>query len=530
MSLQDGRYAAARPPSLAEGWSLERLTPVSRAVRRQRPAHRPDGRIYVAQVTGSRISALDVGTGRLETISPMGSEIVAPDDVAFDPRGNLYATEVMDGRVSVRGVDGRSRVLRGDLPAANGITFHQGRLFIDECRMGGRLMELDLAGGAPRVLLENVPMPNALEAGPDGLLYFPVMGANEIWRIHPDGGAAERVVGDLGIPDAVKFDSKATSSRRRCRPARCCASIREPATAACWPSLDPGLDNLTFVGDRLFVSHLTDGRITEILGGGKTRTLLPGGLNWPLDLAMGDDGRLYVADGASFYVLPPGGKLQSARDDLQPGLSRLPARCGSRSGRAASRDHRRTARLRSTGPGTAERGARRRTRPALWSGGCARRGRRGRGARHGARAVRPVGQGRGAGHRPRDPGRGDRSGRRLPGLRSGGGTGRQVSGAGSKPCWMACSDPQGIAGAPGQLYIVDAGAKELIAFDLENRARRTIATGLPVGAPPGVIPKLLADAAVLGAPGPVRGHRRRPGRHALSFRPTPKAACWQSAA
>lgn len=30
MSLQNRRYAAARPPSLAEGWSLERLTPVSR--------------------------------------------------------------------------------------------------------------------------------------------------------------------------------------------------------------------------------------------------------------------------------------------------------------------------------------------------------------------------------------------------------------------------------------------------------------------------------------------------------------------
>ncbi len=31
-------------------------------------------------------------------------------------------------------------------------------------------------------------MPNAMEVGPDGLLYFPVMGANEIWRIDPDGG------------------------------------------------------------------------------------------------------------------------------------------------------------------------------------------------------------------------------------------------------------------------------------------------------------------------------------------------------
>ena len=319
MSLHDGRYAAARRLGLAEGWSLERLTPVSRVFGANGLRTGPDGRIYVAQVTGSRISALDVGTGQLETISAMGSEIVAPDDVAFDPRGNLYATEVMDGRVSVRGVDGRTGVLRGDLPCANGITFHQGRLFIDECRMGGRLLELDLGGGAPRVLLEDVPMPNALEAGPDGWLYFPVMGANEIWRIHPDGGAAERVVGDLGVPDAVKFDREGQIVSTQVQTGEVLRIDPRTGDRSVLASLDPGLDNLTFVDDRLFVSHLTDGRITEILGGGKTRTLLPGGLNWPLDLAMGEDGRLYVADGLAFYALPPGGKLQSLGMLFSPG-------------------------------------------------------------------------------------------------------------------------------------------------------------------------------------------------------------------
>src|SRR4030095_7180860 len=74
----------------------------------------------------------------------------------------------------------------------------------------------------------------------------------------------------------------------------------------------------TFIGDRLFVSSF-DGRITEILGAGKTRALLPGGLNWPLDLAIGDDGQLYVADGTHFYVLPPGGKLQSLGMLFSPG-------------------------------------------------------------------------------------------------------------------------------------------------------------------------------------------------------------------
>ncbi len=91
--------------------------------------------------------------------------------------------------------------------------------------------------------------------------------------------------------------------------------------------LNPGLDNLTFVGDRLFVSNFT-GEITEILAAGETRTVLPGGLNWPLDLTVGDDGKLYVADGTYFYVVARRRRAADRRHAVHPGLSRLPARPG----------------------------------------------------------------------------------------------------------------------------------------------------------------------------------------------------------
>ena len=68
----------------------------------------------------------------------------------------------------------------------------------------------------------------------------------------------------------------------------------------------------------MFVSNFT-GEITEILGGGETRTVLPGGLNWPLDLAIGDDGNLYVADGTYFYVVGPDGSLQTVGMLFSPG-------------------------------------------------------------------------------------------------------------------------------------------------------------------------------------------------------------------
>jgi hypothetical protein len=44
------------------------------------------------------------------------------------------------------------------------------------------------------------------------------------------------------------------------------------------------------------------------------------------------------------------------------------------------------------------------------------------------------------------------------------------------------------------------GTKELIEYDLARKARRTIASQLPVGAPPGVIPKVLRGTAPLSGP------------------------------
>ncbi|GFG72317.1 hypothetical protein MSEN_40370 [Mycolicibacter senuensis] len=93
---RDGRT----DPTVTPGWRLERVTAPSRLFGANGLRTGPDGRVYVAQVTGSQISALDVSTGELAVISARGGDVVAPDDVAFDSAGTLYATEVMDARVS----------------------------------------------------------------------------------------------------------------------------------------------------------------------------------------------------------------------------------------------------------------------------------------------------------------------------------------------------------------------------------------------------------------------------------------------
>jgi hypothetical protein len=58
----------------------------------------------------------------------------------------------------------------------------------------------------------------------------------------------------------------------------------------------------------------------------------------------------------------------------------------------------------------------------------------------------------------------------------------------------------------GLLYVVDAGAQEVIEYNIAGGGRRTIAANLPVGAPPGVTPKVLRAIGQLAGPmGPFAG-------------------------
>jgi sugar lactone lactonase YvrE len=506
MSLQSGRYTSARALILAPGWSLERLTQPSRLFGANGLRTGPDGRIYVAQVSGSQISAIDVGTGTVEAISPMGGEIVAPDDLVFDPEGNLYATEITEGRVSVRAPNGTTRVLYGDMPVANPIAFHQGRLYAGECRPGGRIMELDRNGGAARVLLDNVPMPNAMDVGPDGKLYIPVMGTNEIWRISLEGGAPEKVAGDLGVPDSVKFDPRGYIVSTQVHSGQVLRIDPRTGNRTVLADLNPGLDNVTFVGNRLFVSNIS-GYVTEILQGGKTRDLVPDGFNWPLGLAVDSDGLMLVADGPFCYTLRPGQKRQRAGflfDPHYPGYSRGVVAAGpgefivTTANGAVARywpTHQKhevlaTAFEQLYGVAIAPAGA------VLFADqgtGCVMSVQSGNVEKLATGLRQPSGVAVGT------------DGTCFV-AESAGGRIVKLSGGRPETVLDGLQKPQGILVRGGLLYIVDAGAKELIEYNPATKARRVVAAGLPVGAPPGVIPKFLRAIGTLSGPmGPFAG-------------------------
>jgi sugar lactone lactonase YvrE len=299
------RYAAPHPASSAEGWTVERLTPPSRLSGANGIRTGADGRIYIASVPSSSVSAIHPDTGEIEVISPLGGDIVAPDDLVFDEAGNLYLTEITLGRVSMREPNGRMSVICGDMPVANPITWHQGRLIAGECRMDARIMELDRGGGAPRIIKDGIPMANAFEVGPDGRLYAPIMGANEIWAIDLATGAHQVVAGDLGVPDSVKFDSRGRMVTTQVASGDVLRLDLKAGTRETLANLGPGLDNVAFVGDRIFISSI-NGSITEILEPGKVRPLVQRGLQWPLGLAVDGAGTVFVCDGVYGYTLQPG--------------------------------------------------------------------------------------------------------------------------------------------------------------------------------------------------------------------------------
>ena len=471
---------------------MTRATPPSRLFGANGLRTGADGRIYVAQCVGSQISALDVDSGEIEVISRLGGDIIAPDDLVFDERGTLYATEVMDARVSQRGADGQCRVLRGDLPSANGITMHRGRLFIDECRPCGRLLELDLNGGEPRVILDNLPMPNALAAGSDGRLYFPLMGANQIWRVDPEGGPPECVAAGLDHPVAVKFDSAGHIVSPQSGSGEVLRIDPRSGARTLLARLGPGLDNIDYVGDRLFVSHMLDGRITEVTPGGGLREVIAGGFQFPLDITIDKRGAIVFADNCVLYALRPG-------DGPPVALGRMfsPGFPGTIRGVAAAGDG---AFVATTTDG----------RVVLYDPAAERHAVLAEDLDQpyavdivsGTAVVAEYGRGRVLAVSPSGIYELARGLDRPIGVAAGSdgacyvseaGSGRvvRISGASAETVLDGLQLPHGVATVGETLYVVDAKAKTLTGYNVASGALEIVAEGLPVGAPPGIVPKPL---------------------------------------
>ena len=310
MQSPASRYPQSVSMTLRQGWHARRLIGPSPLHGSNGLRFGGDGRLYIAEALGSRITAWDLAEGNLFTISPQGSAIVAPDDLAFDSKGNLYITEVQNGRLTRLTPDGRTEVVYTGLHEVNGITIYKDRIFVDECRSGGRVMELYADGRSPRVLASDFPLPNALAVGPDQQLYFPVIGDNAIWRIALDGGSSSRVFTNLNMPTAVKFDKQGSLY---CTEARSGDLLKMDITTGQQQrvaSLDPGLDNLEIADNgTVYVSSFIAGGVISVAVDGARTTVIPHGLLGPYGIAIDDGGTLYAAEGFSVAAVTPDGEV-----------------------------------------------------------------------------------------------------------------------------------------------------------------------------------------------------------------------------
>jgi sugar lactone lactonase YvrE len=354
------------------------------------------------------------------------------------------------------------------------------------------------------LLAENLALPNALSVGPDEQIYFPQIAAGEIWRVPLAGGTPQLFMTGLAVPTAVKFDQKGvltTTQAGNGEIAKIDIQSRAKTTIA---KVRPGIDNLAIdASNHVFISHFIDGGVAEILDNGQERVLVPAGLLGPLGLAVGGDGTLYAGDGMSVAAFAPDGRRYRSGmllDEGFPGFVRgLAAGPGgvlymtTSAGNVASY-HPDTRASQTFATGFNE----------LLGIACAPDGScvvaeagAGRVLKINAKGevtVLASGLGRPAGVVVAANGAccvSEESKGRV--VQIDGGTTTVLDGL---------RKPQGLALSGGQLFILDADSKELIAFSLATKQRQTLATNLPVGAPPGITPKPLMGVPDL-VPGPL---------------------------
>lgn len=307
----DGEASPPNQPSSPSRWGVDRLNAPNPLWGSNGVAFGPDGRLYAAQFLAGRISAVDPATGDVETVVPTDGPVQSPDDLAFAADGSMYIADLVPGRVWRRSPQGAYTLVSDQVKVPNGITCVGNRLFVNEMRMNGRLVELfpDRPGddGSPRVLTEGLALGNAMQLGPDGHLYYPHMVTGQVWRVSPDGGDPELVAQDVQEPVAVRFDRGGVMMVLSRGPAGVVTRIdlHGSGSRSLVTSGLVGLDNAAFDAEnRMFVSSFADGGITELHPDGRTRDIVPRGLAGPFGVTVDRAGTVYAAD--HYRVASPG--------------------------------------------------------------------------------------------------------------------------------------------------------------------------------------------------------------------------------
>lgn len=480
---------AGRHRPRSRRWRVERLNRPNPLWGSNGVAFGPDGRLYVAQFLAGQISAVDPASGEITPVVPLDGPVQAPDDVAFGADGSLYIADLPPGRVWRRTPDGAYHLVSDEVTVPNGITCVGDRLFVNEMRVGGRLLELFPDGSrGPRVVAEGLAMGNAMQQGPDGLLYYPQIVTGELWRVPPDGGVPERVAADVPGAVGARFDRDGMLVGVSGGMGGVLTRIdvfgdgaRRTVTTGIH-----GIDNAAFdMANRMYVSSYAGGGITVLAPDGGASVLVPQGLNGPFGVTADAAGTVYAADHYRVGRLAGGG-VDGGVDTLAvmngahgiASAGRL-LHLASETGEVHTCDTRGGAlELRASGLALP-------TGVAVGAGGVPVVAETGAGRvvavdAAGGLTVLAAGLGHPVDVAFDDEARGYVSeGRR--------GTVLRIESGGAVTVFASGLDtPQGLVVRGGEVFVVEAGARRLTGFCLETGRRRVEAEALPVGLPPGI--------------------------------------------
>ncbi|MFE7761140.1 hypothetical protein [Streptomyces sp. NPDC057438] len=280
-------------------WQARRLNPPTPLWGSNGVAFGPDGRLYVAQFLAGQISAVDPASGDVEVVVPMDGPVQSPDDLAFGADGSMYVADLVPGRVWRRTPVGEYTLVSDEVTNPNGIMCVGDRLFVNEMRPDGRLLELFPDGGDPVVLTRGLALGNAMQLGPDGHIYYPHMITAQVWRIPPDGGTPEVVAENVHEPVAVRFDQGGVLHvlSRGVEGFVTRIDLHGSGTRTLLTSGLKGLDNAAFDAEnRMFVSSFAAGGVTELHPDGRTREIVRRGFGGPYGVTVDLGGTVHAAD------------------------------------------------------------------------------------------------------------------------------------------------------------------------------------------------------------------------------------------
>jgi streptogramin lyase len=268
----------------------------------------PDGTVLAGSVVGQAIYAVDPKTGNVtERLGPPDG---MADDIAFGPDGVMAWTGYLTGKVFVQEKGGQPKMVSSGLPGSNSVAFTKdGKLYMTQVFLGDALYEVDWKGaGGARLIRKDLGGLNGFEIGPDGMIYGPLWFKHAIVKVDPKDGKDTVVAEGFQIPAAANFgpdgnlyaiDTKTGEVKR--------IDMKTKAVSVI-ATLPPALDNLAITPDgTIYVSNMAEASIFEVKPEtGAVRTVVSGPLATPTDLAITDDAdgeKLHVADVFAYRVI-----------------------------------------------------------------------------------------------------------------------------------------------------------------------------------------------------------------------------------